>query len=49
MLIHHRELNPEALRGIIEEFITRDGTDYGDLEVTLATKMAQVRNQRVPS
>ncbi len=23
------DLSPEALRGLVEEFVTRDGTDYG--------------------
>jgi len=41
----HRMLSPEALRGVIEAFITREGTDYGLHEVPLATKVAQVRHQ----
>jgi uncharacterized protein len=45
MLIPHRELSPEALQGIIEEFVTREGTDYGETEVALATKFAQIRKQ----
>ncbi len=39
MLIPHRELSPEALQGLIEEFVTRDGTDYGESEAALATKV----------
>jgi hypothetical protein len=27
-------LSPEALRGVIEEFISREGTDYGEMEVS---------------
>ncbi len=38
-------LSPEALRGIIEEFVTRSGTDYGRREATLAEKCAAVRAQ----
>ncbi len=45
MIIPHRELSPEALQGIIEDFVTRDGTDYGETETPLATKVAQVRTQ----
>jgi uncharacterized protein YheU (UPF0270 family) len=44
-MIPHRMLSPEALRGVIEAFITREGTDYGMHEVPLATKVAQVRYQ----
>jgi len=45
MIIPHRRLSPAALRGVIEAFITREGTDYGLHEVPLATKVAQVRHQ----
>jgi uncharacterized protein len=45
MIIPHRLLSPEALRGVIEAFITREGTDYGLYEVPLATKVGQVRHQ----
>lgn len=36
-------LTPEALKGIIEEFISRDGTDYGAIEASRETKFAQVK------
>lgn len=36
-------LSDAALTGLIEEFVTRDGTDYGFEEVPLATKMQQLR------
>ncbi|MEE4114316.1 MAG: YheU family protein, partial [Desulfobacteraceae bacterium] len=29
LVIPHRQLSPEALAGLIEEFVTRDGTDSG--------------------
>jgi len=45
MIIPHRELSPEVLRGLIEEFVTRDGTDYGERETPLQTKVAQVWRQ----
>ena len=45
MMIPHRMLSPEALRGVIEAFITREGTDYGVHDVPLATKVGQVRHQ----
>ena len=32
------KLSPEALDGLIEEFVTRDGTDYGLREHTLDEK-----------
>ena len=45
MIIPHRMLSPEALHGVLEAFITREGTDYGVHEVPLTTKVAQVRHQ----
>jgi uncharacterized protein YheU (UPF0270 family) len=40
--VPHDQLSQEALNGVIEEFVTRDGTDYGEVEVPLETKIAQV-------
>ncbi len=38
-------LTAEALRGVILEFITRDGTDYGAKEASLDTKFRQVQGK----
>lgn len=38
-------LSDAALRGVIEEFVSRDGTDYGLQERTLAEKVRDVRRQ----
>ena len=43
--IPHVQLSSEALQGVIEEFVTRDGTDYGEIEVSLETKISQVLEQ----
>jgi uncharacterized protein YheU (UPF0270 family) len=45
LIIPFKELSPEALRGVIEEFVTRDGTDYGEREIPLDTKVQQVLYQ----
>ncbi|MBU8910258.1 MAG: YheU family protein [Desulfobacterales bacterium] len=45
MKIPYDQLSPEALQGVIEEFVTRDGTDYGEIEVSLETKISQVLGQ----
>jgi uncharacterized protein YheU (UPF0270 family) len=34
------DLAPETLRSLAEEFVTRDGTDYGAVEKTLHEKVA---------
>ncbi len=43
MKIPYQELADATLTAIIEEFITREGTDYGDYEYSLAQKVAQVK------
>lgn len=39
------QLSPEALQGVIEEFVSRNGTDYGMTDVPLETQMQQVKSQ----
>jgi uncharacterized protein YheU (UPF0270 family) len=39
------DLSPEALRGLVEEFVTRDGTDYGAVERSVEEKIAGVMAQ----
>jgi hypothetical protein len=43
--VPHSVLSPEALQGVIESFVLREGTDYGEREVPLETKVSQVRRQ----
>jgi uncharacterized protein YheU (UPF0270 family) len=40
-----RSLSPAALRGVIEELVTREGTEYGASDVPLEDKVAAVRGQ----
>jgi uncharacterized protein YheU (UPF0270 family) len=37
------QLSPEALQGLLEEFASRDGTDYGSVERTLEEKVTRLR------
>ncbi len=39
------QLSSEALSGVLEEFVTREGTDYGDTEFSLDDKKQHVLNQ----
>lgn len=45
MIIPYEQISSDALTGLIEEFITREGTDYGWDEVPLNVKVEQVRRQ----
>ena len=42
MIIPWQELSKEALDNIIEQFVLREGTDYGEQEVAFCEKVAQV-------
>ena len=42
MQIPHKELYPQTLHKIIEEFVTRNGTDYGAKEASLDSKVKDV-------
>jgi len=41
------QLQEETLNNILEEFITREGTDYGDYEVSLQQKVDRLKRQIV--
>ena len=45
MLIPFEQLSAATLRALIEDFVTRNGTDYGDIEVSLETKTDQIMRQ----
>jgi uncharacterized protein YheU (UPF0270 family) len=45
VIIPHAELSAEALQGVIESFVLREGTDYGSHDVSLEQKVAQVLQQ----
>lgn len=45
IVIPHTELSAEALRGVLESFVLREGTDYGTTEFTLEQKMGHVLRQ----
>lgn len=45
VIIPHAELSAEALQGVIESFVLREGTDYGSHDVSLQQKVAQVLRQ----
>jgi uncharacterized protein YheU (UPF0270 family) len=40
-----QQLSVEVLDALIEEYITREGTDYGDVEYSLEQKLTQVKRQ----
>lgn len=36
------QIAADTLQALVEEFVTRDGTDYGEYEIALSSKVSQV-------
>ncbi|WP_047047577.1 YheU family protein [Vibrio mexicanus] len=45
MIIPWQQLEADTLDNLIKEFVLREGTDYGDHEVSLDQKIDQVKTQ----
>jgi len=43
--VPHTELSADALRGVIEAFVLREGTEYGERDVPIDRKVADVLRQ----
>lgn len=44
-LVPFQKLSKDALEGVLEEFINREGTDYGAIEMSFDEKCEQVLTQ----
>ena len=42
MLVPHTHLSPQALRAVVEEFVTRDGTDDTDVAQRIDAVLRQL-------
>lgn len=45
MEIPYEQLEPDTLQSVIESFVLREGTDYGENEFTLEEKVSHVMEQ----
>lgn len=45
MLIPYQDLASDTLYNLIESFVLREGTDYGEQEISLSQKTANVLQQ----
>ncbi|VAW84145.1 hypothetical protein MNBD_GAMMA18-897 [hydrothermal vent metagenome] len=45
MIIPHQQLSDDALYALTDEFVSRNGTDYGEVEISLQRKIEQVIRQ----
>lgn len=45
MIIPWQQIDPETLRNIIESFVLREGTDYGEEEISFFDKVEDVWQQ----
>ena len=44
MIVPWQDIPADTLENLIEEFVSRDGTDYGEREIPLSTRVDQVRS-----
>jgi uncharacterized protein YheU (UPF0270 family) len=44
-VVPHAKLSEEVLRGVVEAFVLREGTDYGAKDFSLEQKAMQVMQQ----
>lgn len=47
MKIPHGKLSPNALREIVDEFVTRDGTDHSNVNQRVVDVLKQLENGNV--
>jgi len=47
MYIPHAQLSAAALRAIVEEFVTRDGTDHSAIEPRIETVLYELQAGRI--
>ena len=45
MLIPYQQLDAMTLNNLIDQFILREGTDYGEVEYSLEQKAQQIKQQ----
>lgn len=45
VMVPPQRLPQDSLAGLLEEYASRDGTDYGEKEFTLEQKVEQLRGQ----
>ena len=45
MIIPWKDITSETLENLIREFVLREGTDYGAVEMSLQSKIDQVKMQ----
>lgn len=45
VVVPHTELSADALQGVVESFVLREGTEYGEKEFSLEQKVAHVMHQ----
>jgi uncharacterized protein len=45
VVVPYTELAPDLLHAVVESFVLREGTDYGEKEISLEAKVARVLAQ----
>lgn len=47
MVVPYEKLSPDALSGVLEEYASREGTEYGSNDISMDSKVQQLKAQLV--
>ncbi len=45
VIVPWQELSPQALNGLLESIVNREGTDYGEYEISFEAKVSELREE----
>ncbi|KII77698.1 YheU family protein [Vibrio renipiscarius] len=45
MIVPWQQIAPDTLESLLREFVLREGTDYGEFEISVQDKIDQVKHQ----
>lgn len=45
MIVPWQQIDADTLENLIKEFVLREGTDYGEIEISLQDKIDQIKAQ----
>jgi uncharacterized protein YheU (UPF0270 family) len=45
MVVPYEKLSSDALSGVLEEYASREGTEYGSQDISMDSKVAQLKAQ----
>jgi uncharacterized protein YheU (UPF0270 family) len=47
MVVPYEKLSSDALSGVLEEYASREGTEYGSQDISMDSKVSQLKTQLI--